>query len=348
MAQTPSLRPEEAYEAIESLLAEGVPPTHLAVRDRVGGRGSHPVISRYISDWYSKNGPTFAAKVVAARQHDPVADVVGQMRQAAVEAANIVSDEERKRREALERREEQLQEAQQAMEMRERSLLEQSEKLADREASLERLIAELRADKASLSDQLHQAQSQVGLLNAELHRAHEGHAANGLEADATRDKLLAQVASLEVRVAELAAREQSAKQAADVAREAEQKALDALSAWNESEHVRRQQAAEALERAVHQNTQLTTSFRADLERVMAESSSREQTLAAELRAALLELSSAKEKVAGLESHRELLATVKAQLAAVQAERDKAQATVLDLVASLKELTKQDAGSRATD
>lgn len=348
MAQTPSLRPEEAYAAIEALLAAGVPPTHLAVREHVGGRGSHPVISRYISEWYSENGPTFAAKVLATRQHNPVADVAAQMLQAGVDAAKIVSDAHRERGEALDRREEQLQEAQQAMEMRERSLLEQSEKLADREASLERLIAELRADKASLSDQLHQTQSQVGMLNAELHRAHEGHAANGLEADATRDKLLAQVASLEVRVADLAAREQFARQAADVAREAEQKALAALSAWNESEHVRRQQAAEALERAVHQNTQLTTSFRADLERVMAESSGREQAQAAELQAALRELSSAKEKVVGLESHVEVLATVKAQLAAVQDERDKAQAAVLDLVASLKQLTKQHAGSRAAE
>lgn len=335
MAQTPSLRPEEAYEAIESLVAEGVPPTHLAVRDRVGGRGSHPVISRYISDWYSKNGPTFAAKVVAARKHDPVADVVAQMKQAGVEAAKIVSDEERKRREALERREEQLQEAQLALDMRERSLLEQSEKLADREASVERLIAELRADKASLSDQLQQTHSEVGRLNAELHRAHEVHAASRLDADATRDKLLAQVASLEVRVAELAAREQSAKQAAEAAREAEQKALDALSAWNESEQVHRQIANAAVERVAALNTQLSGAFRTDLERIMTASSSREQAKAAELRAALQELTAAKEKIAGLETRSELLAEVQANLSAAKAERDMAQATVRELVDSLK-------------
>ncbi|MDO7931557.1 DNA-binding protein [Xanthomonas euvesicatoria pv. eucalypti] len=339
MAQTPSLRPEEAYEAIESLVAEGLPPTHLAVRDRVGGRGSHPVISRYISDWYSKNGPTFAAKVVAARQHDPVADVVAQMKQAGVEAAKIVSDEERKRREALERREEQLQETQLALDMRERSLLEQSEKLADREASVERLIAELRADKASLSDQLQQTQSEVGRLNAELHRAHEAHAASRLEADASREKLLAQVASLEVRVAELAAREQSAKQAAEAAREAEQKALDALSAWNESEQVHRQMANAAVERVAALNTQLSGAFRTDLERIMTASSSREQAKAAELRAALQELNAAKEKIAGLETRSELLAEVQANLSAAKAERDMAQATVRELVASLGELAK---------
>lgn len=339
MAQTPSLRPEEAYEAIESLVAEGVPPTHLAVRDRVGGRGSHPVISRYISDWYSKNGPTFAAKVVAARQHDPVADVVAQMKQAGVEAAKIVSDEERKRREALERREEQLQEAQLALDMRERSLLEQSEKLADREASVERLIAELRADKASLSDQLQQTHSEVGRLNAELHRAHEVHAASRLEADATREKLLAQVASLEVRVAELAAREQSAKQAAEAAREAEQKALDALSAWNESEQVHRQMANAAVERVAGLNTQLSAAFRTDLERIMTASSNREQAKAAELRAALQELNAAKEKIAGLETRSELLAEVQANLSAAKAERDLAQATVRELAASLGELAK---------
>ena len=348
MAQNPSLRPEEAYEAIESLVADGVTPTHQAVRERVGGRGSPPVISRYIKEWYAANGPAFASKVVAERDRKPAADLAAKVRQAVDEAAQVVSAAELERRTSLDRREQQLQEAQLSLDMRELSLLEQSEKLADREASVERLIAELRADKASLSDQLQQTQSEVGRLNAELHRAHEVHAVSRLEADATREKLLAQVASLEVQVAELVAREQSAKQAAETAREAEQKALDALSTWNESEQVHRQMANAAVERVAVLNTQLSGAFRTDLERIMTASSSREQAKAADLRAALQELNAAKERIAGLESRAELLAAVQSQLAAVQAERDKAQAAVIDLVASLKELAKPDAGSRAAD
>ncbi|MDH0740917.1 DNA-binding protein [Stenotrophomonas maltophilia] len=339
MAQNPSLRPDEAYEAIESLVADGVTPTHQAVRERVGGRGSPPVISRYINEWYAANGPAFASKILAERDRKPAADLAAKVRQAVDEAAQVVSAAELERRTSLDRREQQLQEAQLALDMREGSLLEQSEKLADREANLERLISELRADKASLSAQLERSQSEVGQLNAELHRVHEGEAASRLEADATRDKLLAQVASLEVRVAELAAREQSAKQATEAAREAEQKALDAVSAWNESEQVRRQMAAEALERAVVLNTQLSAAFRADLDRVITESSSREQAKAAELRAALQELNAAKEKIAGMEARVELLAETQANLSAAKAERDMAQNTVRELVSSLRELAK---------
>ncbi|MCC8799102.1 DNA-binding protein [Xanthomonas euvesicatoria] len=339
MAQKPSLRPDEAYEAIESLVADGVTPTHQAVRERVGGRGSPPVISRYINEWYAANGPAFASKVVAERDRKPAADLAAKVRQAVDEAAQVVSAAELERRTSLDRREQQLQEAQLVLEIRERSLLEQSEKLADREASVERLIAELRADKASLSDQLQQTQSEVGRLNAELHRAHEVRAASRLEADATREKLLAQVASLEVRFAELAAREQSAKQAAEAAREAEQKALDALSAWNESEQVHRQMANAAVERVAALNAQLSGAFRTDLERIMTASSSREQAKAAELRTALQELNAAKEKIAGLETRSELLAEVQANLSAAKAERDMAQATVRELAASLGELAK---------
>ncbi|WP_407502968.1 DNA-binding protein [Xanthomonas euvesicatoria] len=348
MAQNPSLRPDEAYEAIESLVAEGVTPTHQAVRERVGGRGSPPVISRYINEWYAANGPAFASKIVAERDRKPAADLAAKVRQAVDEAAQVVSAAELERRTSLDRREQQLQEAQLALDMRERSLLEQSEKLADREASVERLITELRADKASLSDQLRQAQSEVALLNAELRRAHEGHAASRLDADTTRDQLLAQVASLGVRVAELAAREQSAKQATEAAREAEQKALDALSAWNESEQIRRQQAAEAVERAVQQNMELIASFRADLARVVAESSSREEVKAAELRAALQELTDAKVKVAGMEARVELLAETQSTLSAVKGERDMAQTTVRELAASLRELSRSRTGDAAAN
>ncbi|UXF74721.1 DNA-binding protein (plasmid) [Stenotrophomonas maltophilia] len=337
MAQNPSLRPDEAYAAIDSLVGDGVTPTHQAVRERVGGRGSPPVISRYINEWYAANGPAFASKVVAERDRKPAADLAAKVRQAVDEAAQIVSAAELERRNSLDRREQQLKEAQLAVDMRERSLLEQSEKLADREANLERLISELRADKASLSARLERSHSEVGQLNAELHRVHEGDAASRLEADATRDKLLAQVASLGVRVAELAAQVQSAKQATEAAREAEQKALDALSAWNESEQVRRQMAAEALERALVLNTQLSAAFRADLDRVMTESSSREQAKAAELRTALQELSAAKEKIAGLEACAELLAEAQSNLSAVKAERDMAQTTIRELVSSLREL-----------
>jgi len=348
MAQNPSLRPEEAYDAIDALVADGTTPTHQAVRERVGGRGSPPVISRYINEWYAANGPAFAAKAIAERDRKPAADLAAKVRQAVDEASQVVSAAELERQTLLDRREEQLQEGHQALEMRERSLLEQSEKLADREAHLERLISELRADKTSLTEQLDQTQSKVDLLNAELQRVHERHAAIRLDADAARDALVSQVASFEVRVAELAAREQAAKHIADAAGEAERKALDALSAWNESEQMSRQQAAEALERAVQQNRELISSFRADLARVVAESSSREEAKAAKLRAALQELSATKEKVAGMEARVELLAETQANLTAVKGERDMAQATVRELAASLRELARSRTGDAAAN
>lgn len=348
MAQNPSLRPDEAYEAIESLVADGVTPTHQAVRERVGGRGSPPVISRYINEWYAANGPAFAAKVMAERDRKPAADLAAKVRQAVDEASQVVSAAELERQALLDRREEQLQEGHRALDMRERSLLEQSEKLADREGQLERLISELRADKALLTEQLDRKQSKVDLLSAELQRVHEGQAAIRLDADATRDALVSQVASLEVRVAELAAREQAAKHVAAAAGEAERKALDALSAWNESEQMRRQQAAEAMERAVQQNMELIASFRADLARVVAESSSREEVKAAALRAALQDLSAAKEKVAGMEARVALLAETQATLSAVKGERDMAQTTVVELAASLRELARSRTGDAAAN
>lgn len=171
MAQNPSLRPDEAYEAIESLVADGATPTHQAVRERVGGRGSPPVISRYINEWYAENGPAFAAKLVATRRDKPATTLAEQMMETAGRAAKLVSDAERERQEALDQRAAHLHEAEQALGGRELALLQQQEKLADRELEQAHLIAELRNDKSTLTAGLTQAREDRLLAEAELAKA---------------------------------------------------------------------------------------------------------------------------------------------------------------------------------
>ena len=171
MAQNPSLRPDEAYQAIESLVADGATPTHQAVRERVGGRGSPPVISRYINEWYAENGPAFAAKLVATRRDKPATTLAEQMMETAGRAAKLVSDAERERQEALDQRAAHLHEAEQALAGRELALLQQQEKLADRELEQAHLIAELRNDKSTMAAGLTQAREDRLQAEAELAKA---------------------------------------------------------------------------------------------------------------------------------------------------------------------------------
>lgn len=171
MAQISSLQADEVYLAIESLIAEGIAPIQQAVRERLGGRGSPPVISRYIAQWYAEHGAVFAAKVEVTRKNKPATTLAEQMMETAGKAAKLVSDAERERQEALDLRAANLHEAEQALAGREIALLQQQERLADRELEQTHLIAELRNDKSSLAAGLAQAREDRLYAEAELAKA---------------------------------------------------------------------------------------------------------------------------------------------------------------------------------
>lgn len=169
MAQVSSLRVDEVHQAIESLLAEGIVPTQQAVRERVGGRGSPPVISRHIAQWYAEHGQDYAAKVDVTRKNKPASSLAQEMMETAGKAAKLVSDAERERQEVLDQRAAHLHEAEQALAGRELALLQQQEKLADRELEQAHLIAELRNDKSTMAAGL--AQAREDRLHAEAQMA---------------------------------------------------------------------------------------------------------------------------------------------------------------------------------
>lgn len=207
MAQVSSLQTDEVYLAIESLIAEGIAPIQQAVRERLGGRGSPPVISRHIAQWYAEHGPVFAAKVGIARKNKPATTLAEQMMETAGKAAKLVSDAERERQEALDQRAAHLRDAEQALAAREQALLQQQERLTDRELEQAHLIAELRNDKSTLTAGL--AQAREDRLNAEAELA---------KATTSLANLNAQLSQALQDVARATERERSSAQALDDSR----------------------------------------------------------------------------------------------------------------------------------
>ncbi|MEQ7884131.1 DNA-binding protein [Xanthomonas hortorum] len=282
MAQVSSLRVDEVHQAIESLLAEGIVPTQQAVRERVGGRGSPPVISRHIAQWYAEHGQDFAAKVDVTRKNKPASSLAQEMMETAGKAAKLVSDAERERQEVLDQRAAQLHEAEQALAGRELALLQQQEKLADRELEQAHLVAELRNDKAGLQVQV---QHLADTLEAARHAMSKADAvAHSQAKDAQQAAAAAaqQLAEASAHVEHLRARLTEIAGERDAARDAESRALAALQQRDEAEREAQMRANDLLARANEANAQCRQEFLQQLADQARLSAELEQRLRTEL------------------------------------------------------------------
>jgi chromosome segregation ATPase len=171
MMATQRIDKSEVFGVIEHLLAKGQAPTHLSVRDALGGHGSGPVLSRLIAQWFQDHGHEFSSNVATARSRKPIADIGEQMKIAAAEAAQVITDAEQARKRELDERETQLSVRDEEIVRREVALMADLEKLSDREMQLGQLIAELRADKAALNEQVHKGRQERLAVQQELNDA---------------------------------------------------------------------------------------------------------------------------------------------------------------------------------
>ncbi|WP_440986274.1 DNA-binding protein (plasmid) [Xanthomonas sontii] len=168
MEEASRITSAEVFAAIEQLLAAGQAPTHMSVREVLGGRGSGPVLSRLIARWFAEHGPDYFAKVSNVRSRTPAGDFGAQLRAAAEQAAQVVSDAERERLAALQERERALEQRAAALDAQEQALFAEQAKLAERASEQERMIAEIRSDKAGLVVSLERAREDRQQVEAEL------------------------------------------------------------------------------------------------------------------------------------------------------------------------------------
>ncbi|WP_099470286.1 DNA-binding protein [Stenotrophomonas maltophilia] len=164
---------DEAFQAIEQLVAAGRTPNHLTLRDKLGGRGSGPTLSRFLDEWYAEFGPRLAAGADGAKRRRPIDRVGDQIKQLANEAAQEITAAERARMELLDERERALNAADASLAAREHALTAEQARFDEREGDLSLLISELRSDKASLADLVAKLQADNASLTALNHDLHK-------------------------------------------------------------------------------------------------------------------------------------------------------------------------------
>ncbi|MGZ1526462.1 DNA-binding protein [Xanthomonas citri] len=157
MAESSRITSREVFDAIEKLLAAGQAPTHMSVREVLGSRGSGPVLSKFIARWFEEHGAEFFIKVADARSRKPITDIGAQIRLAAEQASQVLSDAERQRQEALVARENAAEKRSVMLDAKEEALFAEQAKMAERASEQERLIHELQSDKSNLVSRLDQA-----------------------------------------------------------------------------------------------------------------------------------------------------------------------------------------------
>lgn len=181
MAPPPRIRFAEVSDAIEKLLAAGQTPTHMSVRELLDGRGSGPVLSKFIGRWFAENGPAFFDK---AKARSANADIRSQFQSAADEALRKLDATQAERVAALDARA-------LALDQREADLLSRENRLDQRESAQAGWIADLQASAAASEERAADAErlasrlaNQVAALEAAAERdaialakAEEGHAA---------------------------------------------------------------------------------------------------------------------------------------------------------------------------
>ncbi|WP_372364223.1 DNA-binding protein (plasmid) [Xanthomonas sp. NCPPB 3583] len=171
MVETSRITSAEVFDAIEKLLADGQAPTHMSVREVLGGRGSGPVLSKFIARWFEEHGAEYFNKVADARSRKPISDIGAQIRQAAEQASLVVSEAERKRLDALSAREQAAEQRSVMLDAKEEALFAEQAKMAERASEQERLIHELQSDKNNLASRLEQARVDRLQVEAELRDA---------------------------------------------------------------------------------------------------------------------------------------------------------------------------------
>ncbi|MCD0261698.1 DNA-binding protein [Xanthomonas campestris] len=168
MVESNRITSTEVFDAIEKLLAAGQAPTHMSVREVLGGRGSGPVLSKFIARWFEEHGAEFFHKVDHARSRKPITDIGAQIRLAAEQASQVLSDAERQRVEVLLAREQAAEQRSVMLDSKEEALFAEQAKMAERASEQERLIHELQSDKANFASRLDQARLDRLQVEAEL------------------------------------------------------------------------------------------------------------------------------------------------------------------------------------
>ncbi|MBB3923692.1 DNA-binding protein [Xanthomonas arboricola] len=234
MAPVTRIRSSEVSDAIEKLLSLGQTPTHMSVRESLGGRGSGPVLSKFIARWFAENGPAFFDK---AKARSATADIRSQFQSAADEALRKLDATQAERVAALEARAS-------ALDQRDVDLLTRETRLDQRESAQAGWIAELQASAAASAERAANAErlasalaNQVAALEAAAERdavalakAEEGHAASlrgcrdeaasRKAAEAREEGLAREVARLHSALASEAASAANARQTLQAERDA--------------------------------------------------------------------------------------------------------------------------------
>ncbi|WP_267122763.1 DNA-binding protein [Xanthomonas sacchari] len=284
MAEASRITSTEVFDAIEKLLAAGQAPTHMSVREVLGGRGSGPVLSRLINRWFTEHGQDYFTKVEQVRSLKPADDFGAQLRAAAEQAAQIVSDAERERAAALQGREQALDQRAADLDAQWQALSAEQAKLEERASEQERLIAEIRSDKAGLIASLERAREHRQQVEAQLSAAAEsiaslnGQLAEALQsaAAATEREKAGQIALAEAR-RELRDHLQTIRQF----QLAHDEAIDAVRSWRQAQQEQLQQLLATVLQADERAERLRVDVAARSAE-LAEAARRERALQAQL------------------------------------------------------------------
>lgn len=208
MALATRITEEEAFAAIEGIVLRGENPTHQLVRTELGDRGSNPVISRFISAWFNRYGSKLHESAARTKKNEPVTKLSEQIIAASREAAEQISEAEKKRIADLDARASKLDEREAMLISREQSLQALERKQDERElahaewtAGLKAEAAQAREAAAAAQDRASSAERDFALVTQELAGCKER-----LDAAQTELSLvLAARGAGEVRITELAA-----------------------------------------------------------------------------------------------------------------------------------------------
>lgn len=287
MPRPTELTRSEVFEAIGRLIQDGTYPTGTRIREELGGRGSPPVLQRFLGEWYEAYGPRLAAAAAAARPAVVGADLRTQLEAATREALAEFDREQAKRLADLADREAAATAFDEALQARAKGLDEretaQRELIDDLRARV--TAAEARRDSAleacarargqrdaarraesGLLEQLNEAQRQAvdaAALRAEMARARETaqrEVARVVELARERDDAFAQAKAANAEAATLRERLETERDSHAATR------LD-LAATRAALDVATQQAADAASAREEQRTASEAAHLALLERV---------------------------------------------------------------------------------
>lgn len=155
MARPSTISREEVFAAVASLIAVGSYPNPTNVRAELGGRGSPPLVQRYIGLWYAEFGPELARKAAKKPLEAPKTPTEGiqeQIKRLTASALEAVEQAEATRIAAIRDREA-------VLDARDENLRAREDKQDARELAHNELLGDLRK-------QLEVATEHMALLEA--------------------------------------------------------------------------------------------------------------------------------------------------------------------------------------